>query len=139
MKLRILLTPARLRMSASMDAYLNGYADPRRTVYFTKADDGNYHGVRQGILTANTWTPYTGTKISNLNMNTSSTQIVWMTAAESYFLRAEGALRGWNMGGTGTGFLQPGYQPLHLWKMDCRRVTLHSLCRQQYISACCVY
>lgn len=87
------------RMSASMDAYLNGYADPRRAAYFTTADDGNYHGVRQGIVTTN-WTPYTGPKISNLNMNPGSTQIVWMTAAESYFLRAEGALRGWNMGGT---------------------------------------
>ena len=87
------------RMSASMDSYINGYADPRRAVYFTKADDGNYHGVRQGIVTTN-WTPYTGTKIINLNMNTSTTPIVWMTAAESYFLRAEGALRGWNMGGT---------------------------------------
>jgi len=87
------------RMSASMDAYLNGYADPRRANYFTKADDGNYHGVRQGIITT-TWTPYTGTKISNLNMNTSTTPIVWMTSAEAYFLRAEGALRGWNMGGT---------------------------------------
>ena len=91
------------RMSASMDAYMNGYSDPRRAVYFTKADDGNYHGVRQGIVTTS-WTPYTGTKISNLNMNMSTTQIVWMTAAESYFLRAEGALRGWNMGGTAQDF-----------------------------------
>jgi hypothetical protein len=95
------------RMSASMDAYLNGYADPRRAVYFTKADDGNYHGVRQGIITT-TWTPYTGTKISSLNMNMSSTQIVWMTAAESYFLRAEGALRGWNMGGIAQDFYNQG-------------------------------
>ena len=95
------------RMSASMDAYLNGYADPRRAGYFTKADDGNYHGVRQGIVTT-TWTPYTGTKISNLNMNTSTTQLVWMTAAESYFLRAEGALRGWNMGGTAQDFYNQG-------------------------------
>lgn len=87
------------RMSATMDSYLNGYADPRRSVYFTTAADGNYHGVRQGIVTTN-WTPYTGTNISNLNMNTSTTQIVWMTASESYFLRAEGALRGWNMGAT---------------------------------------
>ncbi|MFI5133284.1 MAG: SusD/RagB family nutrient-binding outer membrane lipoprotein, partial [Chitinophagales bacterium] len=87
------------RMSASMDAYLNGYADPRRAVYFTTAADIKYHGVRQGIVTT-TWTPYTGVNISNLNMNTSTTQIVWITAAESYFLRAEGALRGWNMGGT---------------------------------------
>jgi hypothetical protein len=95
------------RMSASMDAYMNGYADPRRPAYFTTAIDGNYHGVRQGILTTN-WTPYTGTNISNLNMNTSSTQIVWITAAESYFLRAEGALRGWNMGGTAMDFYNQG-------------------------------
>jgi len=95
------------RMSASMDAYMNGYADPRRPAYFTTAADGNYHGVRQGILTTN-WTPYTGTNISNLNINTSSTQIVWMTAAESYFLRAEGALRGWNMGGTAMDFYNQG-------------------------------
>lgn len=96
-----------VRMSAIMDSYLNGYADPRRAGYFTKADDGNYHGVRQGIITT-TWTPYTGTKISNLNMNTSTTPIVWMTAAESYFLRAEGALRGWNMGGTSQNFYNQG-------------------------------
>jgi hypothetical protein len=95
------------RMSASMDSYMNGYADPRRASYFTKADDGNYHGVRQGLVTT-TWTPYTGTKISNLNMNTSTTQIVWMTAAESYFLRAEGAHRGWNMGGTAQSFYEQG-------------------------------
>lgn len=95
------------RMSASMDSYLNGYADPRRAAYFTKADDGNYHGVRQGIQTT-VWTPYTGSKISNLNMNNSSTEIVWMTAAESYFLRAEGALRGWNMGGTADNLYNQG-------------------------------
>lgn len=95
------------RMSASMDAYMNGYADPRRASYFTKADDGNYHGVRQGIITT-TWTPYTGSKISNLNINMTTTPIVWMTAAESYFLRAEGALRNWNMGGTAQDFYNQG-------------------------------
>jgi hypothetical protein len=94
------------RMSASMDAYMNGYADPRRAVYFTKAVDGNYHGVRLGIVTTN-WAPYSGTNISNLNMTT-NTQIVWITAAESYFLRAEGALRGWNMGGLAKDFYNQG-------------------------------
>ena len=95
------------RMSASMDAYMNGYADPRRAAYFTKANDGNYHGVRQGIVTTN-WTPYSGPAISNLNINNSTTPIVWMTAAESFFLRAEGALRGWNMGGTAQQFYNQG-------------------------------
>jgi len=94
------------RMSASMDAYMNGFADPRRAVYFTKALDGNYHGVRQGIVTT-TWTPYSGTNISNLNMSTNSS-IVWITAAESYFLRAEGALRGWKMGGLAKDFYNQG-------------------------------
>ncbi len=95
------------RMGASMDAYMNGYNDPRRAAYFTTASDGNYHGVRQGIVTT-TWTPYTGSNISNLNMNVNTTQIVWITAAESYFLRAEGALRGWNMGGTAESFYNAG-------------------------------
>lgn len=95
------------RMSASMDVYMNGYADPRRAAYFTRADDGNFHGVRQGILTS-VWTPYTGPKISNLNMSVSTTPIVWITAAESYFLRAEGALRGWSMGGTAQDFYNQG-------------------------------
>jgi hypothetical protein len=97
------------RMGASMDAYLNGYEDPRRGVYFTMAADGKYHGVRQGIITS-TWTPYSGTAISNLNMDPNTTEIVWMTAAESFFLRAEGALRGWNMGGTAGTFYNQGIE-----------------------------
>ncbi|MFV0538208.1 MAG: RagB/SusD family nutrient uptake outer membrane protein [Dysgonomonas sp.] len=95
------------RMSASMDAYMNGYADPRRPIYFKAAADGGYHGVRLGITTS-TWSDYVGTKISNLNMSQSTTEIVWMTAAESYFLRAEGALRGWSMGGDAKSFYEKG-------------------------------
>lgn len=96
-----------VRMSASMDSYLNGFEDPRRNAYFRPADDGNYHGVRLGVVTTN-WTPYTGAAISNLNINQGTTPIVWMTAAESFFLRAEGALRGWSMGGTAEEFYNQG-------------------------------
>lgn len=95
------------RMGATMDAYMNGYADPRRPIYFSAAADGGYHGVRLGITTS-TWSDYVGTKISNLNMSQSTTEIVWMTAAESYFLRAEGALRGWSMGGDAKSFYEKG-------------------------------
>lgn len=95
------------RMNASMDAYMNGYNDPRRSRYFTAASDGGYHGVRLGIITTN-WSNYVGDKISSLNIDESSTEIVWMTAAESYFLRAEGALRGWNMGGTAKSLYESG-------------------------------
>ena len=94
-------------MNASMDAYMNGYNDPRRSRYFTAASDGGYHGVRLGIITTN-WSNYVGDKISSLNIDESSTEIVWMTAAESYFLRAEGALRGWNMGGTAKSLYESG-------------------------------
>jgi len=98
-----------IRMSASMDSYLNGYADPRRSAYFVAASDGGYHGVRLGVHNMNP-TRYAGSSISNLNVNTTTTPIVWMTAAESYFLRAEAALRGWNMGGTAGAFYQAGIQ-----------------------------
>ena len=96
-----------VRMGASMDAYMNGYNDPRLAAYFTRADDGGFHGVRQGIVTTN-WTPYTAGTISNLRIDMGTTPIVWITGAESYFLRAEGALRGWNMGGTAQDFYNQG-------------------------------
>jgi hypothetical protein len=96
------------RMSASMDAYMNGYNDPRLSAYFKPAAaDGAYHGVRLGIPTS-VWSKYVGDNISNLNIDQGSTEIVWMTAAESYFLRAEGALRGWAMGGTAKDLYENG-------------------------------
>ena len=97
------------RMSASMDAYLNGYKDPRVSVYFVPAaTDGKYHGVRLGIETS-VWSKYVGNDISNLHVD-QSTNIVWMTAAESYFLRAEGALWGWNMGGSAQSLYEQGIE-----------------------------
>ncbi len=96
------------RMGASMDAYMNGYNDPRLDAYFVPAsEDGGFHGVRLGIETS-VWTKYVGDNISNLKVDESTTEIVWMTAAESYFLRAEGALRGWNMGGNARDFYEEG-------------------------------
>ena len=96
------------RMGASMDAYMNGYNDPRLDAYFVPAaEDGGFHGVRLGIETS-VWTKYVGDNISNLKVDESTTEIVWMTAAESYFLRAEGALRGWDMGGSARDFYEEG-------------------------------
>ncbi|MBB4038291.1 hypothetical protein GGR21_004223 [Dysgonomonas hofstadii] len=94
---------------ATVDAYMNGYEDPRRAAYLTRAtlDDG-YHGVRCGIPTT-VWDIYKNHRyISSLNMDDSNTEIVWMTAAESYFLRAEGAYRGWSMGGSAQSFYEQG-------------------------------
>lgn len=97
-----------VRMGASMDSYMNGYNDPRLPAYFKPAvADGGFHGVRLGIATS-VWSRYVSDNISNINVDESSTAIVWMTAAESYFLRAEGALRGWNMGGNSQTFYEKG-------------------------------
>lgn len=87
------------RPGASIVAYMSGLNDPRTGIYFTPAGNGKYYGVRIGI-TAENMSDYKHEKISNFNIDRAKTPVVWMTAAESFFLRAEGALRGWNMGGT---------------------------------------
>jgi hypothetical protein len=94
-------------MSASMESVLVGYNDPRLSVYFAEArGGGGYIGVRNGLTTAD--------RPSSLTVNSSFVSLRWMPyymggpnppnrvmcAAEVYFLRAEGALRGWNMNGT---------------------------------------
>ena len=98
-----------IRMSAIMDSYMNGYKDARLKAYFVEAKNGGYHGVRLGTGNISSKTAnYAGDAVSRLNINKSTTPIVWMTAAESFFLRAEGALRGWNMGGTAKQFYEDG-------------------------------
>lgn len=97
-----------VRMGATMDCYMNGYYDPRLEAYFvTASSDRRYHGVRLGVHNMNP-TRYAGAYTSNLNIDQSTTPIVWMTAAEGFFLRAEAALRGWNMGGTARAFYEAG-------------------------------
>ena len=97
-----------VRMGASMDSYMNGYSDPRLAAYFVPAsNDNKYHGVRLGVHNMNP-TRYAGVYVSNLNIDQATTPIVWMTAAEGFFLRAEAALRGWNMGGTARAFYEAG-------------------------------
>ena len=97
-----------VRMGATMDCYMNGYNDPRLAAYFVPAsNDNKYHGVRLGVHNINP-SRYAGIYTSNLNIDRATTPIVWMTAAEGFFLRAEAALRGWNMGGTARGFYEAG-------------------------------
>lgn len=97
-----------VRMGANMESFLKGYNDPRISFLFNKAAaDNNYHGIRNGInITSKSL--YT-TPFSTLNVS-SETPLRWMSAAEMYFLKAEGAVRGWNMGGTAQNFYQSGIQ-----------------------------
>lgn len=97
-----------IRMGATMESFLRGYSDPRAPFMFNKvASDNNFHGIRNGINIANK-TSYT-TPFSTLNV-TASTPIRWMSAAEIWFLRAEGAARGWNMDGAAQALYETGVQ-----------------------------
>jgi len=101
------------RMSASMESVLKGYNDPRMGIYFQPAiGTGKFDGLRNGLLPAQLNSPINGND-ANSNVGTRWTRwsgSSWggqnttpqniMHAAEAFFLRAEGALNGWNMQGT---------------------------------------
>ena len=106
---------AEYRMSADMESILKGYMDPRAASYFKAAKtpdptddiDGvvfNYEGVRNG----QTKNDRSAVKFDELGSDHAQPYTVvgaagpkWfvMRAFEGYFLRAEGVLEGWNMGG----------------------------------------
>jgi len=107
------------RMSSAMESLLEGYNDPRIEVYFSPAVGGDsdadgspYEGMRNGLPR--------NEKGSGLNPQFSDMGPMWlpprrggtdirvMGASEVYFLRAEGALVGWNMGGTPQSLYEDG-------------------------------
>lgn len=98
------------RVCADITTYMNGYNDPRRTAMFTPSTftaDGvtnGFYGLRSGINIPDGATAHA---YSNYNVTT-TTPLPWMYASEVAFLRAEGALRGWNMGGTAKQFYEQG-------------------------------
>lgn len=99
-----------VRANACLVSYMNGYNDPRRPAYFTPQTQtaaGGYIGVRSG--SAEIPEPTTYSSYSKLFIATNKTlpQPV-MFAAEAAFLRAEGALKGWNMGGDAKSFYEKG-------------------------------
>ncbi|CAK7064735.1 MAG: hypothetical protein PARBA_02445 [Parabacteroides sp.] len=127
-----------IRIGASLVSLLDGYKDPRLEIYVKpvgwfveknatqdikdkngKATNniGNYIGIRQGIIIPDkaNYQMYStinmpdGSKFTDQVGNKSiSNALPWMKVAEVYFLRAEGALRGWNMGGTAQELYEEG-------------------------------
>ena len=95
------------QMGASLDSYLNGYSDPRMFLIAKPAGDGKLHGVRPGI-SPSSWTNYKNPAAKVSSPNAGIYKICWLNAAEVAFLRAEGALKGWNMGGTAQQFYEQG-------------------------------
>ena len=105
-------------VNANLVTIMEGYNDPRIALYLTKntsdikvgdnvvvAKDSKYLGIRGGCNLPNK--PNQWGNFSNV-VCTYSTPMPVMKAAESYFLRAEGALRGWNMGGSAKDLYEEG-------------------------------
>ena len=100
-----------IRMGAPIESILLGYNDPRISKYFLPAEDKKvidkgytYKGIRQGIELVDK-AEYVNH--SSINLTIESPAIL-MTIAETYFLRAEAALRGWSMGGTAKDLYEGG-------------------------------
>lgn len=95
------------RLGASMQSILLGYNDPRIAVWFKTSTipgrTSEYVGVRTGINVVRS----SYQLFSELNV-TDQTPIPWMMASEVCFLKAEGAIRGWNVGGTAQQFYEAG-------------------------------
>lgn len=105
------------RIAADLTCYMNAFNDPRRDAYYGKNTFGEvsgdnytgdrrlYVGLRRGIRQGefNPWSHgYSTMKVAE------NTDIVVFRASEVAFLRAEGALRGWNMGGTAKDLYEEG-------------------------------
>jgi hypothetical protein len=105
------------RMSSTMESVLTGYEDPRLSSYFQPAEnDGKYRGVRNGMIPSEQTLPENGYKnASNVSerfttsaMNTEPMTVI--RSGEAFFLRAEGAVNGWNMGGTAQSLYEKGIE-----------------------------
>ncbi|MEG1748844.1 MAG: SusD/RagB family nutrient-binding outer membrane lipoprotein [Tannerellaceae bacterium] len=129
-----------MRAGASIVCMLKGYNDPRLSVYITPigwfkiggheqdiidkngketGNKGKYIGIRQGaVVDKGIYQVYStanlslSTKMADYTGNKTqlSNHLPWMKVAEAYFLRAEGALRGWNMGGSAKELYEQGIQ-----------------------------
>jgi len=111
------------RMSASMESVLKGYDDPRMPEYFLPSvKTGDYEGLRNGLtsaqltdeggLNSTDYNSHHGPRWSPSDIGGTSDYLATsqnvMCTAESYFLRAEGALKGWAMGGTAKNLYEAG-------------------------------
>lgn len=121
-------------MSISMESVLKGYNDPRMEEYWSpveanlvnnrfpeeyKRNIGGYHGFSSGADPFEYTYFRAFSKYSPRFKDGSQfiTPINVMNAAEAWFLKAEGAWLGWNMGGTAQSFYEKGIEiSIKQWK-----------------------
>lgn len=90
------------RICADLESYMTGYRDPRLGRYFQQPEqpgDRRFIGCRAGALIGSNFLAKRLYSTANVSETTPG---VWLTASEMAFCKAEGVLRGWNMGGETT-------------------------------------
>lgn len=117
-------------MSATQYSVLVGFNDPRLTAFWAQGGGrlgGNmgFNGVRNGLpislkttalRNGSSGCSFVSKQFLPIADGGSNPKCIVMDAAECYFLKAEGALRGWNMGGTAQDFYNAGItQSLEYW------------------------
>lgn len=112
----IIYTYGDCMIGAPLMAYMNGYKDPRLSAYAIPATDtqvqGTFIGIRQGIDLLNGKTTYGGFSqpqakaASGDYFSSTDGKLKLFTAAETWFLKAEAALRGY----AGAGDIKTNYQ-----------------------------
>lgn len=114
------------RMSAAMESVLVGFEDPRVGEYFSPAVGGDsdgdgypYEGLRNGLAKVDIKGAILNAAHSDmapLYLNEgrggppAGAPMRIMSASEAFFLRAEGALEGWAMGGTAKDLYESGIE-----------------------------
>jgi hypothetical protein len=96
-------------ISANIQSIMEGYDDPRLDKYGMTASSGKVVGVRTGLPDLSELADPYKALISTINV-TAEMPAVILSAAESSFLLAEAALRGWDAGGSAQSFYEEGIQ-----------------------------
>ena len=99
---------ADIASGGAITSIMNGYNDPRRAMFFKPSSAGTYQGIRMGSLVNDDYRFAKADKFSIVGPIVENGMIPWFCAAESHFLKAEGALKGWSVGGSAQSFYESG-------------------------------
>ncbi len=97
------------RFNASLESYMVGFDDPRLPKFAKPAQHAAFRGTFKGMRSGASFEKGNFFEYSQVNFN-NNPYVKIMDVAESYFLRAEGALLGWDMGGSAKEFYESGIQ-----------------------------
>ena len=99
---------ADINAGGAIVSIMNGYNDPRRATFFKTTKTGTYQGIRLGTLVDANYRTAKQDQFSQVGAIVENNLIPWFNASESYFLKAEAALKGWNVGGSAQSFYEQG-------------------------------